>query len=91
MSAFGFNDDLAGESLIWHEPEAGLRTISGLVSVLRQGSDRSHIDKQLIEELTAIEEALRKASDRGVLFCLLLRVGDGTSGREWEQRQGSCF
>jgi len=91
LSAFGFNDDFAGEELAWHAPELGLSTVSGLLLALSQGSHISEKREQLVTELTAIEDALRKASDRSVPFCLLVRAGGGTNSMEWEQRKGTCF
>lgn len=91
LSAFGFNDDLAGEPLVWHPAANGLVTISGLLSVLRDRPQSLKRQEQLVRELTAIRDALQKASDREVPFCLLLRCGDVTSSVEWERRQGTCF
>lgn len=91
LSAFGFNDDLAGEELTWHAAQQGLATITGLLLALRQSSQRCAQHEQLLNELTAVQHALQRASDQGVPFCLLLRTTGFTSGQEWEVRKGSCF
>ncbi|MFN0053933.1 MAG: hypothetical protein ACKV0T_17275 [Planctomycetales bacterium] len=90
LSAYGFNDDLQGEPLNWHPPEQGLATFDGLLAGIYEVAD-SDVDKRLVEELTAMRDALEKAVVQRVPFCLLLRVGDSTNAQEWELRQGSCF
>lgn len=91
LSAFGFNDDFAGEELTWHAPEQGLATVSGLLSTLRDSPRLIRQQAQVIDELAAIEHALRIACERGVPFCFLLYTAGATNAIEWEQRQGSCF
>ena len=91
LSAFGFNDDFSGEVLTWHAPEEGLATVSGLLSALRASPQMIRESAEIIEELTAVEHALRIACERGVPFCLLLYTAAGTNAMEWEQRKGSCF
>jgi len=91
LSAFGFNDDFAGEELTWHAPEQGLAAVSGLLSALRARPKLIGKQSQIIEELAAIEHALRIARDRGIPFCLLLYTAGSTNAMEWEQRKGSCF
>lgn len=91
LSAFGFNDDLAGETVNWHPPAQGLATISGLLAALRDHPETIPRQDRLIKELTAIEHALQKAVACDVPFCLLLRTADVTSSLEWERRQGTCF
>jgi len=90
LSAFGFNDDLNREELVWHAPERGLETIRVLLSRLRASSPGRPDEEQLIEELNAMAEALNKAAELAVPFCLFLRVVTGTCAQEWEVRQGSC-
>ncbi len=91
LSAFGFNDDLAGEQLTWHKAEQGLATVAGLLSALKESPDRRTDHEQLLKELAAVHHALQRAFDHGVEFCLLLRTTGFTSGQEWEVRKGSCF
>jgi hypothetical protein len=91
LSSFGFNDDFAGEELTWHAPEEGLATITGLLTALRNGAHCSGNQAAMIEELAAIEHALRIACERGIPFCLLLYTAGCTNSMEWEQRKGSCF
>lgn len=92
LSGFGFNDDFCGEELTWHLADKGLATVTRLIQALRVSDQRRFSDQdQVISELVAIEESLRKASERGIMFCLLLRTSGGTNAMEWEQRKGSCF
>ncbi|MBI3866267.1 MAG: hypothetical protein HY290_30680 [Planctomycetia bacterium] len=91
LSAFGFNDDLAGETVVWHPPAQGLATVAGLVASLKTTESLSPDRDLLIKELSNIEHALQKATDANVPFCLLLRTADVTSAIEWERRQGTCF
>ena len=91
ISAFGFNDDMARETVVWHPPEQGLATFSGLLAALQDRPNAVPRQDRLIKELTAIVDALQKATGQNIPFSLLLRVGDGTSAMEWEQRKGTCF
>lgn len=34
ISAFGFNDDLRGETLVWHSPSDGLQTVAALMAAV---------------------------------------------------------
>ncbi len=92
LSAFGFDDEYFGEKLTWHSAEIGLVTVVGLLQFFRENDDRTvSSNGQLIRELVAIEDALRKAAEHGIKFCLLLRIGNVTNAMEWEQRKGTCF
>jgi hypothetical protein len=91
LSAFGFNDDFAGEKLTWHSPHEGLAAVCGLLRALEQGPPPLAGRPQIISELKAIESALQKACDRDIPFCFLLYTAGATNSMEWEQRKGSCF
>ncbi|MBS0262283.1 MAG: hypothetical protein JSS02_10065 [Planctomycetes bacterium] len=91
LSAFGFNDDWAGEQLVWHAPAEGLATCQGLLAALADRPGALPGQERVIRELRRIAAALQKAHEKKIPFCLLLRVGDGTNAMEWEQRQGTCF
>ncbi len=92
LSTFGFNDDFYGEELVWHPADKGLATVTRLIQALRASDPLKLSDQdQVISELVAIENALRKASEQSVMFCLLLRTSGVTNAIEWEQRKGSCF
>jgi hypothetical protein len=84
LSAFGWNDDLAGESLVWHAPDDGLKTVDALLA-------EEQLEPGVRDDLERIAHALRRAADKRIRFCLLLRHGDVTSGAEWDVRQGTCF
>ena len=89
--AFGFNDDLAGETLTWHSSADGLATFAGLREALEKRPDQFPNQRSLLQDLSAVEEALQMAANSQIGFCLLLRVGASTSAQEWELRQGTCF
>lgn len=87
LSAYGYADDVKGETLVWHDPRAGLETISALLAALRSDGP----DGKLAEELGRIRAALQVAAEQGAKFCLILRSFDGTNAREHEMRKGSFF
>ncbi len=91
ISKFGFNDDFSGEKVQWHNPEKGLETITLLLREIRRHPKTLDNAKAVISDLERIEDALKKAKARGILFSLLLRSGDTTSGMEMDQRKGSFF
>jgi hypothetical protein len=73
LSAFGFADDLFGQSVRWSPASDGLRT----VDALRAGLGAEPPGPGVAEDLDALTSVLRIAADRGVEFALLLRVGGG--------------
>jgi hypothetical protein len=91
LSAYGFNDDWDGEVLTWHPPAQGLATFAGLLNLLAGRPDFFPRQDKLVQELSNIRDALHKAADRDVPFCLLLYSAGGTNSIEWERRQGTCF
>jgi hypothetical protein len=88
LSDFGWNDDLSGEPLVWREPADCLTTVDALLMHYR---DDQATESGLIDDLMSLAYALESARAQTILFCLLLRHGDVTSGHEWDCRQGTCF
>ena len=64
LSAFGFNDDLRGETLVWYAPEDGLKTIETLLNELK----RSQIPDVTVHQIWAC------ASPRRLRALLVHRV-----------------
>ena len=91
ISAFGFNDDLAGETVEWHAADSALATFQALAAAVAQSPERFLKPNKLQKELSAVVDALQKAREKNIRFCLLLRIGDSTSVQEWEVRKGTCF
>ncbi len=88
MSAFGFNDALLGEPIVWHDPGEGLATVSGLLAAVANRPEAVDDARAVTTELTKIQTALALARDKNVRFAFLLELGDSTSARVWEIRQG---
>ena len=88
ISAFGFHDDLSGDTLVWHLPQEGLRTFATLIAEI-ESADLAG-DRRLLFELRLIKHALLNAEAQGTRFCLLIR-GGYTNQLEHERRQGSFF
>jgi hypothetical protein len=91
LSAFGFHDDLRGETVGWHPPEEGLRTVETLLAAVDTEPGRVSDPEAVRRDLSRIAEALRRAADLRIRFSLLLLHGNATSGLEWERRIGSAF
>ena len=87
LSRFGFADDLRGEEVVWHEAAEGKQTVETL---LRELATRQ-TDSETTIDLQALDDALARASDNGIRFCLLWREQNSTSAAEWDQRQGTAF
>jgi len=85
LSAFGFEDDLAGEAVTWHSPAAGIATIERLLSIVE--------DEDIRSDLEAVLRALWEARKQDILFALILRNGtDGfLSPGEMDRRAGSFW
>ncbi|MBV9863958.1 MAG: hypothetical protein JO316_01260 [Abitibacteriaceae bacterium] len=88
LSSFGFADDLAGETVVWHDAARGLKTVSGLLSILRETPFLGQDTAAALEDLTAWQENLASATELQVPFCLLLRHSSTASGHEMDVRQG---
>ena len=91
LSDFGFADDLDGETLVWHDPADGLVTVNALLLALSEGGCDIRQKASIIADLRKVADALGKACEKGIRFCLLYRPGDGTSAQEWEVRKGTAF
>jgi len=87
ISDYGYADDLRGETLVWHDPRAGIETVSALIGAI----ETSGADAKLAEELINIRKSLELAADKGAKFSFILRSGDGSNSMEHEQRKGSFF
>ncbi len=92
ISAFGFNDDLRGQTLVWHSAADGLKTVKAvLAAVEAKPDDFDDPCSGVGDDLERLAEALRLANEQGIRFCLLLLHGCTTSGHEWDVRQGTAF
>jgi hypothetical protein len=93
LSAFGFNDDRFGETLAWHDPRLGLETILGLLRKVREQPEAVTESEAVVAELEKIATALRKAQQRGIAFCFILRAGMDhfISPQEMDLRQGKFW
>ena len=91
LSAFGFCDDFHGEEIIWHSADEGLTTVVGLFNSLQASDQLKLVDKdRVINELAAIANALLKASERSILFCLIINPPPfGPEADVWKNRKGS--
>ncbi len=91
LSEFGWNDDMCGEALVWHDSAAGLKTVNTLLAHL-QGDEFSDSEQAgVIDDLKRIADAISRADQAGVRFCLLLQHGNVTNGMEHEMRKGAFF
>jgi hypothetical protein len=93
LSAFGFNDDQAGEQVAWHDPGQGLETVTGLLRKVREQPNALADAEAVAAELDNLAAALRKAQEKGVSFCLILRSGMDRfiSPVEMDSRQGKFW
>jgi hypothetical protein len=92
ISEFGFNDDLDGEQVKWHDPKKGLETISGLLNQIRQNPTLVKEASSVISDLGRVEIALKNAASKSIPFCFLLREGSeyyDVSQAEKNRRKGS--
>ena len=89
-SAFGWHDDMRGETVVWHDPAVGLKTVKALLTHLG-GEDCRGPTWRASWTIWNASPMRRSAVAEGCRFSLLLRYSDGTNGQEWEIRQGSCF
>ncbi|BCM91417.1 hypothetical protein IAD21_03289 [Abditibacteriota bacterium] len=82
LSTFGWNDDLSGEVVVWHEAAQGVESITALL-------ENPELSPEVREDLMRLCAALQYAQKVGTPFCLLLRHGDTASGAEMDARQGT--
>jgi hypothetical protein len=90
LSAFGWNDDLEGEQVAWHDPAVGLKTVNSLLLALEQEETWWDDQVETIADLKALAHGVERAHAKGVSFSLLLRHSTVTSGVEWDAREGAC-
>ena len=87
LSSFGFADDFQNETVVWHDPEQGLKTVLGLVQKLRSNPKIVDDANCAISDLTEIEGRLREACKSKTGFCFIFHY-DSINGMEVEQRKG---
>ena len=88
LSSFGFADDMAGETVVWHTPERGLETVEQLLQKLRDRPEIMSESAAIIVDLEKMRARLQQACETGTHFCLIFHY-DVVSSPEIEQRQGS--
>jgi len=91
LSAFGWNDDMQHELLVWHGSSEGLKTVNALLAFL--GSEEMAWDDHVetFADLKRLAHALARADAQDIPFSLLFLHSTATNGREWEVRRGTCF
>lgn len=87
LSAFGFADEYLGEDVVWHDPEQGLKTVSGLRQKLQSNPQILDDSSVVIPDLAAVETRLREACKSATRFCFIFHY-DAINGMEVEQRKG---
>jgi hypothetical protein len=90
LSAFGWNDDLEDEPVVWHAPADGLKTVNVLLIALEQEETGWDDHAATIADLKQIAHALERADAQGIPFSFLLRHTTYANGQEWDARQGTC-
>ncbi len=73
LSRFLSKDDLWDEEVIWHHPSEGINLIENLILSLPDDHESSQVIKS---DLIIFLDALKKASDAGLQFCILVILGD---------------
>jgi hypothetical protein len=91
LSDFGYNDDICGERVEWHDPAVGLKTVRALLTEIKSHPERVDGGRNLIDDLDKLMHALGRANDQNIRFSLLLRQGNSTNALEWERRIGTAF
>jgi hypothetical protein len=71
LSHFGFQDDQDWQTLTWHDPSDGLRTIDALINKMADGKDND----DLLTDLIRLRDNLRRAQAQNTWFCLIVRAG----------------
>ena len=90
LSAFGWNDDLEGETVVWHASTEGLKTVNFLLIALEREETGWDDHAATMADLKQIAHALERADAQRIPFSFLLRHSTVTNGQEWEVRQGTC-
>ena len=88
LSSFGFADDMAGETVVWHYPQRGLETVEQLLQTLRDQPDALKETNAIIADLEKMRARLQQACETDTRFCLILHY-DVVNSMEIEQRKGS--
>lgn len=91
LSHFGFADDLAGETVIWHPATELLVTVRGLAEAIRADPESVCEPESVLQDLARWEAAFIRAADLDIELALLIRFGNSTSGLEWDRRIGDPF
>jgi hypothetical protein len=71
LSTFGFADDYYGQEVHWHAASEGVRTVEALRQRLGVPSPAA---ADAAHDLEALASVLRIAADKGVDFCLAVRI-----------------
>ena len=87
-SAFRLVQGPRGGAAVWHDPAAGLRTFLGLQAVVDLRGRPE--DEELREDLRRLVQALERALDEDVGFCLVL-LDPCTRGTDGPLGPGSFF
>ena len=91
LSFFGFDDDLVGEVLHWHDAAEGLATIEGLLKAVASKHSEFPDSDAIVEDLQDMRFYLKDAASARIRFCFLLREGVGRSGHEDAVRKGCLW
>jgi hypothetical protein len=91
LSEFGWNDDMCGEALVWHDSAIGLKSVNAILAHLHGEEFLDGEQIGVIDDLKRIADALSRTHQAGIRFCLILQHGDATNAMEHEQRKGSFF
>jgi hypothetical protein len=91
LSEFGWNDDLKGELNVWYDPLNGMKTVNILLTYFAADEFARSNKTAIQNELKALDQALARASDRRIRFCLLLFCGEATNEMKEARRTGSFF
>jgi len=93
LSSFGFGDDLFRQAPQWSDLSDGVRTVSTLVELLREGGTPVGVSAATQSDLQSLHLALQRALETQSLFSLIVRYGpdDFISGVEMDKREGTFW
>lgn len=86
LSAFGFADDFQNETVVWHSPEKGLKTVSELLQRLRKNSKVIEEADAAISDLEKMESRLEDACKSKIRFCFIFHY-DAINGMEVDSKE----
>lgn len=92
ISMFGFVDEFGDGAPTFFDAARGIAVFDGLRESLQSeplAAGETH--EAMLEDLHLFSGKLREAAAQGIKFCLLLRMGNATSGHEMDVRKGSFF